>query len=257
MIGRGPFSRKVAAFTLVELLVVMGIIALLIAILAPALGSARESAKTVACLSNLRQMVVAAHCYAGSYRGSYPIAYDVQVSPVYTMYAWDFTVSKDFGTSPPAVKVTAGLLWEGQGSGKIQQCPSFEGASNSPGDPYTGYNYNTSYIGHGSGESVVRPAKMTDVKRPARCALFGDGQWSGGANKFMRAPWANPGDANFTARAAGTQGYRHRGKTNVAFCDGHAESFGERHTNTYASERENIGADTGFLSADNSMYQLQ
>jgi prepilin-type N-terminal cleavage/methylation domain-containing protein/prepilin-type processing-associated H-X9-DG protein len=60
------------AFTLVELLVVIGIIALLISILLPALSRARESAKTVTCLSNLRQMGQAAMNYASSNSGIWP-----------------------------------------------------------------------------------------------------------------------------------------------------------------------------------------
>jgi prepilin-type processing-associated H-X9-DG protein len=95
------------------------------------------------------------------------------------------------------------------------------------------------------------------VNNPAGTALFGDGQYSAGANKFMRAPWANPGDAGFVGRFAGTQGYRHLGNTNVAFCDGHAEAWGELYTETYPADKAGIAPGTGFLSPDNSLYDLE
>jgi prepilin-type N-terminal cleavage/methylation domain-containing protein/prepilin-type processing-associated H-X9-DG protein len=63
------------AFTLVELLVVIGIIALLISILLPTLGKAREVARRAACLSNLRQVHQAFHFYALENRDQVPLGH--------------------------------------------------------------------------------------------------------------------------------------------------------------------------------------
>ena len=63
---------KVNAFTLVELLVVIGIIAVLIGILLPVLGNATTRARTVACQANLRSINQALVMYTGENKGSYP-----------------------------------------------------------------------------------------------------------------------------------------------------------------------------------------
>jgi prepilin-type N-terminal cleavage/methylation domain-containing protein len=73
-----PASRR-AAFTLVELLVVIGIIALLVAILMPALSRSREQALRTQCASNIRQWGIAYHMYANANRGYFP--YNGKVEP--------------------------------------------------------------------------------------------------------------------------------------------------------------------------------
>src|SRR5687768_13964086 len=62
-------------FTLVELLVVIGIIAILIGILLPTLGRAREASRRVACLSNLRELNHHLVMYAQLYHDRLPIGY--------------------------------------------------------------------------------------------------------------------------------------------------------------------------------------
>lgn len=69
-----PVARK-KAFTLIELLVVISIISLLISILLPALSAARESARAVLCLSQLRQTGLAIVMYANDFDESTPINY--------------------------------------------------------------------------------------------------------------------------------------------------------------------------------------
>ena len=67
-------TTKRLAFTLVELLVVIGIIALLMSILLPTLSKARESAKKVQCQSNLKQIATAIIMYADANKGCLPWA---------------------------------------------------------------------------------------------------------------------------------------------------------------------------------------
>ena len=259
-------------FTLIEVVVVVAILALLLSILLPSLGRARETTRSVLCLNNLRQMAIAAHGYASTYRRFPPYLFSSPDGK--TSYGWDLQVRYKWENGKRQAVVKPGLLWQGTTIEQINQCPKYEGSDNWVEYPYTGYNYNSSYVGYceyytevsgwppaPTGQLVVKenPARPEEIRQAAGCVLFGDGEFVAGANKFMRSPFKGR-DGSFSGRSAGTQGYRHLKRTNVAFADGHAESWSKRFTDTYDFDEPNIqphgDIPTGFLSANNDLYDL-
>jgi prepilin-type N-terminal cleavage/methylation domain-containing protein len=81
MFSRSARRRVAAGFTLIELLVVIAIIAILAAILFPVFSQAKAAAKSIACLSNTKEIGLATQIYIGDYDGYYPQSKSTDANP--------------------------------------------------------------------------------------------------------------------------------------------------------------------------------
>lgn len=145
---RTSHRKARAGFTLVELLVVIGIIALLISVLLPALNKARAAARSLVCASNIRQIGQVLSLYAVDFRGAYPAALSEAYGPsgnqafrwhVYT--AWKYFPTQFVMTSASDPFATG---FDKASSRNVYTCP----------DDYTGMEATRVWQG-GEGMSYV------------------------------------------------------------------------------------------------------
>ncbi len=277
--SRPPNHRRARGMSMIEVVTVVGIIAILMSILAPALSGARLAGRATLCQSNLRQMSHAAHAYANVY-GAFPIAlhYAKSNGSLHDV-SWDWVTK--FGSGEI---ISPGPLWQfTDHPDAVMQCPEYIGPSNTPGDPFTGYNYSV-YLG-GEGKFSINPGpqhvwpgvKPHVVRRPDRITMFGLGGYKDGANKYMRSPLHNEhapekavqnaftGEWNvepFTLPLnvifSGGQAFRYRGKTFAAQVDGSIRTSAQPEPGEQATEElleQFLGYPrNGFLSSDGSAY---
>src|SRR4051812_10612444 len=125
--GRADASSRLSrrgAFTLVELLVVIGIIAVLVGILLPALSRAKEAANRTACLSNLRQTGMALLEYSFRFKSYTPLGFMSTGNGASPQMNWNYAANwnrpPDYGPVLLGYLVGAGLIKDG----KAYFCPS-------------------------------------------------------------------------------------------------------------------------------------
>jgi len=145
--------RRHAGFTLIELLVVVAILSLLVALLLPALGQARAHGRAAVCASNLRQVYLGFHVYAGSYENSVPTQSIYARSWHWKLGAtgaWGGAKNYDgIGFVSPFSPMTVRTY-------SVLECPGERGSSYLDGGTYfrrqrlgTSYNINWSINGYG------------------------------------------------------------------------------------------------------------
>ncbi len=131
-------GRQLAGFTLIELLVVIAIIAILAAMLLPALASAKDKARRTTCINNQKQIILAAHMYAGDFGDHLPYP---NWNPPWDVVGWlyDGTAGSppNLSIAPynmhPELAYQGGLLWTYLGKTiGVYKCPT-DLATDTPG----------------------------------------------------------------------------------------------------------------------------
>jgi prepilin-type N-terminal cleavage/methylation domain-containing protein len=168
--------EKRAAFTLVELLVVIGIIALLISILLPALTAARTSAMGINCASRMRQLSMAIVMYVGDNKGCLPPAFNKASTGNNNASGW---VGNGIFPSPNITSFLDQYLYANTQQDNFYTCPQFSGYPAQATTCYS-YKYNRylsgadSRISHGDGYYYPTPWKIAQIKDPSTQMLLID-----------------------------------------------------------------------------------
>jgi len=217
-----PRNKFTRAFTLIELLVVIAIIAILAALLLPALTKAKQHALQIACLNNLKQISLAALLYCDDYNNRFPpnVSLGDDGTYYFTQYGWlgrrgDFTPYSLIGPTNRPLNYYLGKFGD-RDEVPIARCPS-EVVSNA-----NYYGLGTSYPHNSIPDGTYlrlavdnnQSCRTTDILAPAKMITIGE--------EGCYYPSGNPDPAEILPSF-----FRHTKfmdmRFNVAFADGHAK----------------------------------
>ncbi len=229
---QGALTRR-GGFTLIELLVVIAIIAILAALLLPALARSKAKAQQAFCLNNLKQLAMYMQMYTDENNDIFPAHRNQNID------------NNNVGISMTNWWGTTLLTMAGNPSqSNLFHCPALQGQRTDANvrwswnfDPhFVGYGYNNYFLGlhpflattllvGGIHFDSAPNFKRSSVIRPANTLMIADCM-PASSDINSTACWSSDCWWPFSSRAShqGVDSYRHRGVGNVVFTDGHGEA---------------------------------
>ncbi|AHF89198.1 hypothetical protein OPIT5_01925 [Opitutaceae bacterium TAV5] len=199
------------AFTLIELLTVIAIIGILAAIIIPTVGRVRASARSIKCVSNLRQIGVASRLYAEENKDLIVPCFKSTYANQRDLRTWVGQLAPYTGWSKPSSSATEFVSFDVIPD--VFKCPEKTTKTGS----YLGYGYNLDFLTNGQDGSNYRPRYYRQAEHAPTTLMIADGIRSDGKETAWRPEMSRLASTGWMIPQ-----YRHPGDTcNVLWLDGH------------------------------------